>query len=557
MSGWLGRMAQAAAGDKANKPKRSVILLWMNGGPSTIDLFDLKVGHDNGGPFKEVETSAPGLKISEHLPKIARFGDRMAVIRSMSTKEADHGRGTYLMRTGQFPSAAGIQYPSIGGHMCKELGDPLSELPSFVSIAPQRFFALEAYGPGFLGPQYAPLVVGDNQFGGPNGGNVDAILKVQDLDRPKEIDNATAAARLDMLRDMQDDFAAGRPGAVSKSHSAAYDRAIRLMASDGGKIFDLTTEKADVRDRYGRNLFGQGCLLARRLVEKGVPFVEVTLGNWDTHNNNFQQVQNLSGTLDNAWGTLMGDLKDRGLLDTTTIVWMGEFGRTPRIVKDRTGRDHWAVSWSTVIAGGGVKGGQAVGKTSDDGMEIKERPVSGPSARSSGSTRRRRTCPTSAGRSRSPTVTPSPCRRWSREPPHHTGPRRSRAALRRGGWHRRAGRRRKEAAARGGREEGRGGHPKAAGGGHQAAEGGAGARHRRPAPARSGPGAHAAGRAARPGGPRRLRDDRLRPAPADPRRRHRPLRREVDLRAVASRPPDRIRLLRPQRRRRTQRDRGR
>jgi hypothetical protein len=372
VSGWLGRLARAAEG---TKPKRSVILLWMNGGPATIDLWDLKPGHENGGPFKEISTNAPGLKIGEHLPKLATFGDRMAVLRGLSTKEGDHGRATYLMRTGQLPGAAGIQYPSIGALVSKEIGDPKAELPNFVSVAPQRFFNLEAFGPGFLGPNHAPLVVGENNnFNNPTG-NLDALLKVQDLDRPKAIDDATAAARLDMLRDMHDDFAAGRPGAVTKSHAAAYDRAVRLMQSAGGKVFDLTEEKDAVRDRYGRNLFGQGCLLARRLVERGVPFVEVTLGNWDTHQNNFDLVKGLCGTLDAGWATLMGDLKERGLLDTTTIVWMGVFGRTPKINQGR-GRDHYPNAWSAVIAGGGVKGGQAVGKTSKDGTTVEERPTS-------------------------------------------------------------------------------------------------------------------------------------------------------------------------------------
>jgi hypothetical protein len=371
MSGWMGRLALAAEQSKS-RPKRSCILLWMNGGPATIDLWDRKIDHENGGPFKEIATKAPGLRIGEHLPKIAEFGDRLAVLRGMSTKEGDHGRGSYIMRTGVAPSAAGIQYPSIGALMSKEIGDPHSELPNFISIAPQRFFSQDAYGSGFLGPQHAALVVGDNQFNN-NGQNLDQVLKVQDLERPKSVENATAAARIDMLRDMQEEFAAGRPGAVSKSHSAAYDRAIRLMQSAGGKVFDLTEEKSAVRDKYGRNLFGQGCLLARRLVEKGVSFVEVTLGNWDTHQNNFDQVKNLCGTLDAAWAALMGDLKDRGLLDTTTIVWMGEFGRTPKIVKERTGRDHYANAWSTVVAGGGVKGGQAVGKTSKDGTTVEER----------------------------------------------------------------------------------------------------------------------------------------------------------------------------------------
>jgi hypothetical protein len=291
----------------------------------------------------------------------------------MSTKEGDHGRGTYVMRTGVVPSAAGIQYPSIGALLSKELGDPRAELPNFISIASQRFFSQEAYGSGFLGPQHAALVVGDNQFNN-NAQNIDQVLKVQDLDRPKSVDEATSAARIDMLREVQEEFAAGRPGGIAKSHSAAYDRAVRLMQSAGGKVFDLTEEKASVRDKYGRNLFGQGCLLARRLVENGVPFIEVTLGNWDTHNNNFDLVKNLCGTLDTAWGALMADLKDRGLLDTTTMVWMGEFGRTPKI-NPQKGRDHFANAWSTVIAGGGVAGGKAVGQTSTDGTTVEERPT--------------------------------------------------------------------------------------------------------------------------------------------------------------------------------------
>ncbi len=371
MSGWMGELARATE-EKKIKPKRSCILLWMNGGPSSIDLWDLKVGHENGGPYKEIE-AAPDLKIGEHLPKLAKHGKNLAVLRGMSTKEGDHARGTYLMRTGQLPGFAGIQYPSIGSLISKELGDPKAELPNFISVAPQRFFSAEAFGPGFLGPVHAPLIVGDGQFNNNvPAANIDAILKVADLDRPKAIDEMTAAARLDMLREMQEDFATKRPGAIAKSHAAAYDRAIRLMQSEGGKVFDLTTETDATRDKYGRNLFGQGCLLARRLVEKSVPFVEVTLGNWDTHGNNFDLVKNLCGTLDAAWAALMDDLKDRGLLETTTIVWAGEFGRTPKINQGR-GRDHYPNAWSTVIAGGGVKGGQAAGKTSKDGTTVEER----------------------------------------------------------------------------------------------------------------------------------------------------------------------------------------
>ncbi|MBN9518352.1 DUF1501 domain-containing protein, partial [bacterium] len=272
------------------------------------------------------------------------------------------------------PSAAGIQYPSLGALVSKEIGDPANELPNFVSIAPQRFFSQEAYSSGFLGPQHAPLIVGDGQFNA-NVPDVDNVLRVQDLARPRGVTEEAGLSRLDLLRGVHDDFAATHPGAMTRAHGSAYDRAVRLMRSDGGKVFDLTEERANVRDAYGRNLFGQGCLLARRLVERGVAFVEVTLGGWDTHNNNFDQVRTLCGTLDRAWAQLMHDLKDRGLLDRTTVVWAGEFGRTPRINPQR-GRDHFASAWSTVVAGGGVKGGQAVGRTSADGMTVEDRPVS-------------------------------------------------------------------------------------------------------------------------------------------------------------------------------------
>ena len=369
VSGWLGRVAAADP-----KPRRSVILLWMAGGPATIDLFDLKPGHDNGGPFRPVDTTAPGLRIGEHLPNLAMHGKHLAVLRGMSTREGDHGRGTYLLRTGVVPSAAGIHYPSVGALVSKELGDPAGELPNFVSIAPQRFFSQEAYGPGFLGPQYAPLIVGDGQFSA-NVPDVDNVLRVSDLARPRTVAEEAAASRLDLLRSVHDDFAATHPGGVTRAHAAAYDRAVRLMRSAGGKVFDLTEEKANVRDAYGRNLFGQGCLLARRLVERGVSFVEVTLGGLDTHANNHDQVRNLCGTLDRAWAQLMSELKDRGLLERTTVVWAGEFGRTPRINPQR-GRDHFSPAWSTVIAGGGVKGGQAVGRTSADGTTVEDRPVS-------------------------------------------------------------------------------------------------------------------------------------------------------------------------------------
>ncbi len=383
-SGWFDTLANAAAPHRGRK--RQCILLWMNGGPSTIDLFDLKVGHKNGGPFKEIATKAPGLKVGELLPEVAKFGDKMAVIRSMTTKEADHGRGTFLMRTGYQPTGP-IQYPPINALVAKELGRDDNPLPNSVAIAPYRFFSPAAFGAGFLGPKYAPLVVGDGaQFQNVRPGaapDYDRALKVSDVDLAEGVDKAHADVRLDLLSEMEREFIARHPGTASVSHKTAYDRAVKLMKTDARKAFNIDEEKDSVRDAYGRSLFGQGCLLARRLIERGVPFIEVTHGGnqggigWDTHANNFEQLKTLCGTLDKAWGALMSDLKERGLLDSTLIIWMGEFGRTP-LINPGNGRDHWPNSWATVLCGGGINGGQAYGKTSANGMEIADKPTTVP-----------------------------------------------------------------------------------------------------------------------------------------------------------------------------------
>jgi hypothetical protein len=373
MSGWLENLAEAAAASPARK--KACILLWMAGGPSQMDTFDVKPGTKNGGPTKEIATSVPGIKISENFPGLAKHMKRMAIIRSMSTKEADHGRGTYLMRTGRAPGGP-VLYPTLGSLVSKELEREDAELPGFVSIAPIRFLNSAAFGPGFLGPRYAPLVVGENAGGGRGAFNSQA-LRVEDLDVAREVGARRAGARLELLDELNKDFLSERSGTPSIGHRTAYSRAVTMMRSTAVKAFDLDEEPARLRDAYGRNLFGQGCLLARRLVERGVPFIEVTLNGWDTHGNNFESVKRLCGTLDPAWSTLMSDLQDKGLLDRTLVVWMGEFGRTPRI-NGGNGRDHWAVSWSTVLAGGGINGGQVIGKTSDDGMSVKERPISTP-----------------------------------------------------------------------------------------------------------------------------------------------------------------------------------
>ncbi len=382
MSGWLERLAADTAANPQRK--RACILLWMNGGPSQTDTFDLKPGHANGGPFKPIATSARGVQISEHLPKVAKHMDRMSVIRSMSTKEGDHTRATFFLRTGYLPQGP-VHYPPFGATLSKELGDEDAALPNFVSIAPAPFLSPAAYTAGFLGPRHAPLMIASSGYGfGQQGGNYEQLLKVQDIQQPADVAAKQTDARLEMLRGMQKDFVRSHAVASAQGHLAAYERAVRLMRTDAARAFNLGEEKPALRDAYGRNLFGQGCLLARRLVERGVPFVEVTLSNatgvmagWDTHQQNFDQVKRLCGVLDPAWATLMQDLKDRGLLDSTLIVWMGEFGRTPKI-NPEAGRDHFPNAWSTVLGGGGIKGGQVVGKTSPDGMTVAERPVTVP-----------------------------------------------------------------------------------------------------------------------------------------------------------------------------------
>jgi hypothetical protein len=377
-SGWI----EALAADTAKHPNRrkSCILLWMSGGPSQTDTFDPKPGHANSGPFKPIETAVPGILLGPHLPKLARLAKDLAIIRSMSTKEGDHSRATYYLRTGYLPQGP-IRYPTLGSLVANEFDDESAELPGFVSISPVRAINAAAFSSGFLGPRCAPLNVGERGLAGVAGVEGPS-LRVDDLDVPRGIGRPRADERIGLMHTLGTDFLANRPGVATASHKSAYVRAVRMMRSAAAKAFDLDEEPAAVQDAYGRNPFGQGCLLARRLVERGVPFVEVTLssadGNnglgWDTHAQNFETLKGLCGVLDAGWTTLMTDLRSRGLLDSTLIVWMGEFGRTPKI-NETAGRDHFPVAWSTVLAGGGIHGGRTVGNTGVDGEEVKDRPV--------------------------------------------------------------------------------------------------------------------------------------------------------------------------------------
>jgi hypothetical protein len=373
--------APALAAKLAESPgsKRHCILLWMSGGPSQTDTFDMKPGHANGGEFKEVATKAPGLRFSEHLPKLGEHADRLAVIRSLSTKEGDHVRGTHLVRTGH-PPMGGVEYPSICCSIAKELEVASNPLPSYVSVAPPQQLSPAAFGPGFLGPKYAAAVVAGGAGGPKPPGEKKpdsplADLKLENIEAP--VAASQQSRRMELWNAMQRNFLAANKGQAFDVHHGTYQKAVEMMRPEVRAAFNLADEPDEVRSRYGTGLFGQGCLLARRLVERGVPFVEVALGDglgWDTHQDNFNLVKELSAQLDAGWGTLMSELKERGLLDSTTIVWMGEFGRTPNI-NNNTGRDHFPTAWSCVLGGGGIKGGQAYGKTSADGMKVEENTV--------------------------------------------------------------------------------------------------------------------------------------------------------------------------------------
>jgi hypothetical protein len=347
--------ALQAQGETLRKNNKSCILLWMGGGPSHLDTWDLKPESEkNGGPFRPIDTSAPGVQICQHLPTVAKQMHHLSIIRSVNSKEGNHDRGTYMMHTGYAPNPT-VVHPSFGAVCSAELGEKLGpdfSLPHCIAInAPGE-------GAGFLGMTHTPFFVQN-----PN-------VPVANLLPPGNVDGYRMNRRLQLLGMVENSFVGQRRGQAAVDHKAVYSKTVRMMNSKYTRAFNLNEEPAEVREAYGKNGFGSGCLMARRLVEQGVSFVEVTLGGWDTHANAFETLsKNLLPQLDKAMGCLVYDLQKRGLLDKTLIVWMGEFGRTPRI-NQNGGRDHWPRSWSVVMGGGGLKGGQVVGGTDKDGVDI-------------------------------------------------------------------------------------------------------------------------------------------------------------------------------------------
>jgi hypothetical protein len=368
--GW--KEAVTLHADELRRQGKACILLFMRGGPSQFETFDPKPGHANGGPTEAIDTAVSAIRIAEGWTNTARQMRDIAIIRSMNNREGEHQRAVYQMHTGYIP-AGGVRHPSIGSLVASEIAPRDFDLPHFVAVG-NRFTTL---GSGFLGMAYAPFVVG-------NANQMPANVEL-----PGGVSNNRFGRRMGLLNDLERDFAETGGAHPVEQHHHLYDSAANMVRSPRIRAFDLSQEPSSVRDRYGRATaglggpgggpfgapsFGQGCLLARRLVESGVTFVEVDLNGWDTHQNNFEQTKRLSEIADAGFASLVQDLRERGRLERTLVILMGEFGRTPRI-NPNNGRDHYPRAFSVALAGGGIRGGRVIGSTSDGGNDVTSRPV--------------------------------------------------------------------------------------------------------------------------------------------------------------------------------------
>jgi hypothetical protein len=365
LSGWLGPLAARAGEQAARGAKhKSCVLLWMDGGPSHVDTFDPKPDAPASirGDLKAIDTAVPGIRICEKFPRLAALMKHVAILRGMSTEEADHGRARVYMHTGFRPGGNGTVYPGLGSIVSGELGDTESPLPNFVVTGTPLNKHNFVTNPGYRGPLHEPLALSDPMKG------------LDDL--APAVEKAEFDERIGLLQELEQGFVRTRRADSVDSRKATLGRVLQLMRSGKGKAFDIAQEPAATREAYGDTGFGRGCLLARRLVEAGVPFVEVYLANWDSHERKVaDETRNLMTQVDIGLSALLGDLADRGLLDSTLIVWMGEFGRTPRL-NNAGGRDHFHHAWTTALFGGGIKGGQAIGSTDREGATVADRPIS-------------------------------------------------------------------------------------------------------------------------------------------------------------------------------------
>jgi len=356
----LNALAEPALAAELKKTQKRVILLWLAGGASQLETFDPKPGAATGGPFRAIPTDVPGTHISELMPQMAKRMKNTLVIRGLNTKIADHGGAAKIMMRGR-RDEAGIRYPDLGAVMAREMARADSQVPDYVTFYTQTEGRGMAPGdPGFLGARFGPMELTTNN-------TPDFIRKLESV---SVLDHKERADLRDLLSKQ---FVKGRSlGETLGSHNEAYERVRGIMASE--KLFDINQEPEKVRDRYGKSQFGQQALIARRLVEAGVPFVRVGRAWWDSHGQNFETHAEMVPELDHVMTTLIDDLKERGLSNDVMIVTLAEFGRTPTI-NASLGRDHFASAWSMTMTGGKAKGGAVWGKSDPKGATIVDQEV--------------------------------------------------------------------------------------------------------------------------------------------------------------------------------------
>lgn len=371
--GALRASAQAATETKIKRQAKACILIWMDGGPSHYETFDPKpeAPSEFRGQFGTVETKLPGVHYSQHMQRLAKIADKTTVIRSIRHDQGNHGAGNHYMMTGappRIPVGCGAFvsfHPSLGSAVARECAAPPG-LPAYFSLPSMT----RSGGPNFFGAQYAPFVVG----GDPNSDS----FRIRDVAIPRGLTEGRffgrkdLRAKVDRLSRIAEEAAADPVRDVDEFYHQGYEL---VTSKDAQKAFDIQQEPAATRERYGRNGFGQRALLARRLVEAGVPFVTINDGGWDHHTDIFNAYDKRMPAWDNTVATLIEDLDERGLLDTTMVIALGEFGRTPQVNKD-AGRDHWSNAMSVLFAGGGTPGGQVIGATDNKGFSAVDRVLS-------------------------------------------------------------------------------------------------------------------------------------------------------------------------------------
>ena len=351
--GGITSLSRPAVSAELTKQQKRVLVVNMYGGLSQLESWDPKPGAPTGGPFRAIPTSVPGIHIGELLPETAKQMHRLAIVRSVDTSEDDHGKGAYMMMTGRRQTPAS-EFPKIGAVVAKAIAPESSSLPGHIQITPGG--GGRSNDSAYLGPKYAGLIMGNGQ-------------PPQNSARPDTIDGTADEQRNVLRRAANERFLSRRRTAMTDAYTHSYEQARQLMAKR--EVFDASKESEQDQVRYGKHDFGRHCLLARRLLENGITYVQVSHTNYDSHNENFNFHLEQLGEFDNPFATLVGDIADRGMLDSTLIVVLSEFGRTPNI-NHLFGRDHWSKSWSVLLGGARIKPGAVFGKTNDKGNEVIE-----------------------------------------------------------------------------------------------------------------------------------------------------------------------------------------